>query len=74
MACGTPVVATDDPAVREVGAEAIAYAGRDAFAQTVVRVLADPEPWSRAGLERAQVFSWHRTAALTVEVYRQALA
>lgn len=73
MACGTPVVATPDPAVREVGAEAIAYAEPDAFAQTVVRVLADPEPWSRAGLERAQVFSWERTAALTVEVYRQAL-
>jgi hypothetical protein len=28
----------------------------------------------RAGLERAQVYSWDRTAALTVEVYRQALA
>jgi alpha-1,3-rhamnosyl/mannosyltransferase len=74
MACGTPVVATDDPAVREVGGEAIAYAARDSFAQTVVRVLADPEPWLRAGLERAQVYSWDRTAALTVEVYRQALA
>jgi alpha-1,3-rhamnosyl/mannosyltransferase len=73
MACGTPVVTTDDAAVREVGADAVAYAGRDSFAQTVVRVLADPEPWSRAGLERARVFSWDRTAALTVEVYRQAL-
>jgi glycosyltransferase involved in cell wall biosynthesis len=74
MACGTPVVATDDRAVREVGGDAIAYAVRDSFAQTVVRVLADPEPWSCAGLERARVFSWERTAALTVEVYRQALA
>ena len=73
MACGTPVVATPDPAVREVGGEAIAYAEPGAFAQTVLRVLADPEPWSRAGLERARVFSWERTAALTVEVYRQAL-
>ena len=74
MACGTPVIATPDPAVREVGGEAIAYAEPDEFAQTVVQVLADPEPWSRAGLERAHVFSWEKTAALTVEVYRQALA
>ncbi|HUJ92400.1 MAG TPA: glycosyltransferase family 1 protein [Gaiellaceae bacterium] len=74
MACGTPVVATSDAAVREVGGDAVAYAERDAFAQTVVRVLADPEPWARAGLERSRAFSWERTAALTVEVYRQVLA
>ena len=73
MACGTPVVATADAAVREVGGDAIAYADRDAFAQTVVRVLADPAPWSRAGLERSRIFSWERTAALTAEVYRQVL-
>jgi hypothetical protein len=37
-------------------------------------VLADPEPWSRAGLERAREMSWERTAQLTAEVYRQVLA
>ncbi len=54
MACGTPVVATPDPAVREVGGDAVAYAEPAEFAATLERVLADPEPWSRAGLERAR--------------------
>ena len=74
MACGTPVVATPDPAVREVGGEAVAYAAPSEFAATLQRVLADPEPWSRAGLERSQLLSWERTARTTVDVYRQVLA
>jgi glycosyltransferase involved in cell wall biosynthesis len=74
MACGTPVVATPDAAVREVGADAVAYAEPPEFAATLVRVLADPEPWSRAGLERARALSWDATARLTADVYREVLA
>ena len=74
MACGTPVVATPDAAVREVGGDAIAYAEPGALAETVARVLADPEPWSRAALERARLFSWEETARRTVEVYREVLS
>ncbi|HXH96259.1 MAG TPA: hypothetical protein VNH40_03525, partial [Gaiellaceae bacterium] len=59
--------------VREVGGDAVAYAEPDAFADAVARVLADPEPWSRAGLERAQLFSWEATARQTVAVYREVL-
>jgi glycosyltransferase involved in cell wall biosynthesis len=74
MACGTPVVATPDPAVREVGGDAVAYAEPREFAEVLVRVLADPEPWSRAGLERARAYSWERAAQITVDVYREALS
>ncbi len=74
MACGTPVVATPDAAVREVGGDAVAYAEPEAFGETIARVLADPEPWSRAGLERARLFSWEETARRTVAVYREALS
>jgi glycosyltransferase involved in cell wall biosynthesis len=74
MAAGTPVVATPDPAVREVGGDAVAYATRDDFAARLEEVLSDPEPWSHAGLERAQTFSWKRTAQATVDVYRDVLA
>ena len=41
---------------------------------TLARVLADPEPWSRAGLERARALSWERTARTTADVYREVLA
>jgi glycosyltransferase involved in cell wall biosynthesis len=60
--------------VREVGADAVAYAEPPEFAATLVRVLADPEPWSRAGLERARALSWDATARLTADVYREVLA
>jgi len=73
LACGTPVVATPDPAVREVGGDAVAYAEPSAFGLTLVRVLADPEPWSRAGLQRASRLSWERTATATADVYRELL-
>jgi glycosyltransferase involved in cell wall biosynthesis len=74
MACGTPVVATPDPAVREVGGDAVAYAEQDEFAATVERVLADPAPWAQKGLERARAFSWARTAEATANVYRRVLS
>ena len=74
MAAGTPVVATPDPAVREVGGDAVAYATPAEFAATLARVLADPEPWRRAGLDRSRTLSWERTAAETVRVYRELVA
>ena len=74
MACGTPVVATPDPAVREVGGDAVAYARPEEFTSTLERVLADPAPWSRAGLERARSLSWEHTAQITVDVYRDVLS
>ena len=73
MACGTPVVATPDAAVREVGGEAIVYAEPGEFPAAVARVLADPGPWSRAGLERARLFTWDETARRTAAVYREVL-
>jgi glycosyltransferase involved in cell wall biosynthesis len=73
MACGTPVVATPDAAVREIGGDAIAYAEPEAFAEMTVRVLADSGSFARAGLERAAAFSWDETARRTAAVYREIL-
>jgi len=73
MACGTPVVSTHDPAVLEVGGDAVAYAEPAEFAAVLGRVLADPDSWGQAGLERARSFSWQQTARATVAVYREAL-
>lgn len=74
MAVGTPVLATPDPAVREVGGDAIAYAEPHDFASALRQVLEDGERWSRAGLVRAQSLSWERTARITADVYRELLA
>jgi glycosyltransferase involved in cell wall biosynthesis len=74
MACGTPVVAADEPALREVGGDAALYASGDGFADAVRRALADRERWSRAGLARARLFSWDETARRVLDGYRRALA
>jgi glycosyltransferase involved in cell wall biosynthesis len=74
MASGTPVVAADEPALREVGSDAVVYAEDGDFAAAVARALADRGRLVAAGLERAKAFSWTETARRTAEVYRQVLA
>jgi glycosyltransferase involved in cell wall biosynthesis len=74
MACGTPVVAADEPALREVGGDAAVYADDAGLADAVRRTLADRDAWSRAGIERARLFSWDETARRVVDGYRRALA
>jgi glycosyltransferase involved in cell wall biosynthesis len=73
LATGTPVVATPDAAVREVGGDAIVYAQPAELADAVRSVLAERDRWARAALERARLFSWEETARRTVVVYREVL-
>jgi glycosyltransferase involved in cell wall biosynthesis len=74
MACGTPVVAAPEPALREVAGDAAVFAEPDAFAGAVERALADRQRMRAAGIERARAFSWAETARRTAEVYREVLA
>ncbi|HEY4348237.1 MAG TPA: glycosyltransferase family 1 protein [Gaiellaceae bacterium] len=74
MACGTPVVAADEPALREVGGEAVVYAEGGDFGAAARRALDGRDARSAAGIERAKLFSWAETARRTAEVYRQVLA
>ena len=74
MASGTPVVLSGDPALREVAGEAAMYAEDGDVAGALERALADRERLSRAGLERARLFTWEATARLTADVYREVLA
>jgi glycosyltransferase involved in cell wall biosynthesis len=73
MACGTPVVAAPEPALREVAGEAAVYAENGDFGAAVARAIAERERLSAAGLARARLFSWEETARRTVAVYRQVL-
>ncbi len=68
MACGTPVLAADVMALREVAGAAARFvpAGDDAaFASAIAQTLRDPGESERlraAGLRRARQFSWTSTA------------
>jgi glycosyltransferase involved in cell wall biosynthesis len=66
MASGTPVVVSDDAALREVVG--------DAAAPSVAAALEDRETYRQKGLERAKLFSWRETARRTADVYREVLA
>jgi glycosyltransferase involved in cell wall biosynthesis len=72
MACGTPVVATPEPALQEVAGDAAVFS--DDLAAGITRALAERELLSAAGIARAQTFTWRETARLTADVYRRALA
>jgi glycosyltransferase involved in cell wall biosynthesis len=74
MASGTPVVAADEPALREIGADAAVYAVAGDFAAAARAALDERERLAAAGLERARAFTWAETARRTVATYRQVLS
>lgn len=80
LACGTPVVASDIPALREVAGDAVRYVPPGdplALAQAVGELIDqqrnDPTRWAarrEAGIVRARRFSWAAGAARMAEIYR----
>jgi glycosyltransferase involved in cell wall biosynthesis len=79
MACGTPVVASDVDAMREVGGFAASYCPVDdiaAWSATIVRLLRERRDnraqWtmrSETGIRRAAAFSWSRYATDVAAIY-----
>ncbi len=74
MACGTPVVAAPDPALREVAGEAAVLVEPERMAEGVRRALRERDRLVASGLERARGFTWEETARRTLAVYRRVLA
>jgi glycosyltransferase involved in cell wall biosynthesis len=72
MACGTPVAAASDPAMREIGGDAVVFG--DDVTESVRRAVAERARLSRAGIERAKQFTWEETARRTADVYRRVIA
>lgn len=79
MACGTPCVVSNSSSLPEVtGSAALLFdpTSLEAFEGCMTRVLTDPELYEdlrQAGLRRAALFSWRRSAEETLEVYHDAL-
>ncbi|MCD6291413.1 MAG: glycosyltransferase family 4 protein [Anaerolineae bacterium] len=79
MACGTPVITSNTSSLPEVvGDAALTVDPHDteAIAEALARLLEDAElrqQLSEAGLARARLFSWEKTARETVAAYRLAL-
>lgn len=83
MACGTPVLASDLPVLREVGGEAASYAAVGdvaAWKETVINLLRerqdDPTAWEarlKVGISQASKFSWSEYARKMVALYQELL-
>jgi glycosyltransferase involved in cell wall biosynthesis len=80
LACGTPVVSSDLPALREVTGEQARYApvgDAAALAEVLAEVLTDPQAHSSAAREarraHARRWTWRRCAEQAVAAYGMAL-
>jgi len=78
MACGCPVIASRIPSTMEVAGECPVYfepGDREGTIDAFERILAEgrDSERTRAGIEWAKEFSWDRTAAGTLNVYRELL-
>ncbi len=84
MACGTPVIASDLPVLREVGGEAASYApvaDVPAWTESIGSLLNEraqqPEEWAArkaSGIAQAAKFSWAASARKMVGLYQEVLS
>ena len=73
MACGTPVVAVQDPALEEVAGGAAVVVPESRLAEGIREAVRERDRLVSAGLARAMQFSWRRAAETTLGVYREIL-
>lgn len=80
MACGTPVIASETPALKEVAGEAALFIHPQNLPQlreAIENVLTN-EPLRQkliaAGKKRVAKFTWQAHAAATLEIYREVIA
>lgn len=80
LALGTPVLAGDNPALREVLQDCVLYCdpeSREHIAEQLQRLLQDPQASQarcQAGRHRAAEFTWQRCAERHLDLYREVLA
>jgi glycosyltransferase involved in cell wall biosynthesis len=77
MACGTPVLCSDIPVLREIAGEAALFTNPDdtaALAAALVRIVTDAPLRAQLiarGLAQARQFTWVETARQTLALYRK---
>ena len=80
MACGTPVVCSNAPALRELGGNSVVYfdpRDADSIAEALLERLDNADLRRRHiadGLSRSTLYRWRNVADSTLAVYREAIA
>ena len=78
MACGCPVVSSKISSLPEVCGEAAIYVDHlspESIAEAYLSILKTPEiksSFGKKGIERAKMFSWEKTAELTLKAINEA--
>jgi glycosyltransferase involved in cell wall biosynthesis len=79
LASGCPVIASDIPALREVGGRAVSYVNPldvENMAQKIIHLFENKElqnEYRNFGLEQVQKYSWKKTAEETWEILKNVL-
>ena len=79
MNCGTPVISSQTPGLKEIGGEAALYfspVNLNQFIDSLVYVLQNrpiQDKLSKLGLKRASLFSWEIATDETIKVYENAI-
>jgi glycosyltransferase involved in cell wall biosynthesis len=79
MACGTPVVTSNNSSLPEVTGDAAILVNPlevNEIADALIRIVSDSslqEDLRQKGLQRAKLFSWRETAERTLRVYESVL-
>jgi glycosyltransferase involved in cell wall biosynthesis len=71
MACGTPVVTSNNSSLKEIAAGAAELVEADdtaSVAAGITRALKNRDALQKQGLQRAQKFTWERTATETLRI------
>lgn len=80
MSCGTPVISSDTPALKEIGGEAAVYFNPkdlNSFVDCLNNVLQNKsiqDKLSKLGLISTKRFTWEKTAYETIKVYKKAIS
>lgn len=80
MACGTPVIASDIAALREIGGEVVKFcpvANLSFWSEAVLNVLSwndSTREFARLAAQQASKFTWQNYANHMAEIYRQVLS
>jgi glycosyltransferase involved in cell wall biosynthesis len=76
LSCGAPVVASDIPVFRQVGAEAVSYCPTGVLEAWQARVLdviaSDNTPAREIRLRQASAYSWHAHVETIVRAHERA--
>jgi glycosyltransferase involved in cell wall biosynthesis len=74
MSCGVPVVTSNLGSMKEISGDAACLVdpnSTSSISEGIEKILRGPKSYIDKGLKHVQMFSWEKTAKMTLDVYRE---